>query len=190
MLSVSVVLLLAAAAILVGVVAAALGRGGELGHFAADAAPSDGRSLSPADIALSRPPAALFGYSQRITDEILGAAARTVTERDLEIARLRQQLAELRGPSGRPADAGPSPFGSAPVSGPPSPSGLSAGRPGTPGRAAPWMPVAGYRPASGGSPASRRPAPGESAAARPSAASSTGEEPADLWRPRTRAPDE
>lgn len=190
MLSVSVVLLLAAAAILVGVIAAALGRGGELGHFAADTVPYGDRRLSAADIALSRPPAALFGYSQRITDEILGAAARTVTERDLEIARLRQQLAELRGQAGRLAEAGPAPFGSGPVSGPAQPPGVPAGSLSPPGRAAASLPLAGYRPAIGGSLASRRPAQGESAAARPSPARSAGEEPADLWRPRTRGPDE
>jgi hypothetical protein len=204
MLSVSVVLLLAAAAILVGVVAAALGRGGELAHFAADTAPSDGRGLSAADIALNRPPAALFGYSQRITDEILGAAARTVTERDREIARLQWQVAELRRQAGGPAEAGPSASGPAAsasgpagasgpdyASGPPSRSGLPAAsaRP-LPGRAGLAHPLAWQRPQIGRSLASRRPAAGESAESRPPGGQAAAEEPADLWRPRTRASDE
>ncbi|HEY2549315.1 MAG TPA: hypothetical protein VGI64_01920 [Streptosporangiaceae bacterium] len=194
MLIVSVVLLLAAAAILVGVVAAALGRGGELGHFAADSSAPDDRQLSPADIALSRPPPALFGYSQRITDELLGAAARTVAERDMEIARLRRQLAELRGQAGEQAAASPPP-GSAPVTGPPWQFGLSAGRQApSPDQGDPAGPPAAQQPMAGRQAALRRSLPSRRAAAAESGASRPGrpaaDNPVDIWRPRSRTPDE
>lgn len=193
MLSVSVVLLLAAAAILVGVVAAALGRGGELGHFEADTAQPDDRQLSPADIALNRPPVALFGYSQRFTDEMLGAAARTVTERDMEIARLRRQLAELRGQAGEASEASPPP-GQAPVSGPSWQFGLSAGsqaasrREARQAQPAGQQPLAGQQAGLGRSLPSRRPAATENAAPRPGGAAA--DDPLDIWRPRSRTPDE
>jgi len=42
-----------------------------------------------------RPPAALWGYDMRSTDEALNMVARTVTDRDVEIAILRRQIADL-----------------------------------------------------------------------------------------------
>ena len=56
--------------------------------------------LTAADVAALRPPSALWGYNVQVTDEALGRIAQVVTERDVEIAVLRQQLAELRGASG------------------------------------------------------------------------------------------
>jgi hypothetical protein len=126
---VSVVLLIAAAAILGGVIVVALGRGGELASFAADASPFDRPNAvalqlnrahsSPvgtaADIAMIRPPWALFGYNTQVTDDVLGVLARTLTARDIEISSLRQQLADL----GIPADARPLPGGGGAAATPP-----------------------------------------------------------------------
>jgi hypothetical protein len=90
-----VVLLIVAVAILCGVVVVAMGRGGELARPAPDVRPLDGEIVTAADVALLRPPAALWGYDMRATDEALNMVARTVTERDVEIAILRRQIAEL-----------------------------------------------------------------------------------------------
>jgi hypothetical protein len=93
---VPLVLLLAAAAILGGVIVVAMGRGGELARFAGDVRPLDAEIMTAADVALLRPPAALWGYDMRATDAALNVVARTVTERDVEIATLRRQIAELQ----------------------------------------------------------------------------------------------
>lgn len=100
----SVVLLVVAAAILVGVVAVAAGRGGEMTEFSPDVRPLDGDIATAADVALLRPPGALWGYDRRSTDEALNLVARTVTERDVEIARLRRQIADLRPAGEKPPD--------------------------------------------------------------------------------------
>ena len=111
------VVLMAAAAILGGVTVVAMGRGGELARPAADVRPMDTDIVTAADVALLRPPAALWGYDKRATDEALDMIARTVTERDVEIASLRSQLAEMQsGKAGKRDQA----------------------EPGTAGRARPW----------------------------------------------------
>jgi hypothetical protein len=97
-----VVLLIVAVAILCGVVVVAMGRGGELARPAADVRPLDGEIVTAADVALLRPPAALWGYDMRATDEALNMVARTVTERDVEIAILRRQIAELEAAAKEP----------------------------------------------------------------------------------------
>jgi len=94
-----IVLIIAAVAILGGVIVVAIGRGGELAASAADVRPLDTDIVTAADVALLRPPAALWGYDMRATDDALNRVARTVTERDVEIADLRQQIADMR--SGR-----------------------------------------------------------------------------------------
>jgi hypothetical protein len=94
--SVPVILFLAAAAILGCVVLAALGMGGEMAAFPTDSAPLRMDEVTAADVALLRPPLALWGYSVPATEEALGAIARAVTVRDTEIAALRQELAGLQ----------------------------------------------------------------------------------------------
>jgi hypothetical protein len=107
-----VVLLIVAVAILCGVVVVAMGRGGELARSPADVRPLDGEIMTAADVVLLRPPAALWGYDKRATDEALNMVARTVTERDVEIAILRRQIAELEAASKDPwAPATPSAAG-------------------------------------------------------------------------------
>jgi hypothetical protein len=104
-LHVLVVLLVAAAVILGGVIAVALGRGGEMTEFSADVRPLDADIATAADVALLRPPLALWGYDKRSTDEALNLVARTVTERDVEITRLRRQIADLQWASQKRPDA-------------------------------------------------------------------------------------
>jgi hypothetical protein len=98
----TIVLIVLAVVIVGGVIAAAMGRGGELAGSGADVRPLDGDIVTAADVALLRPPAALWGYDMRATDEALNRVARTVTERDVEIAELRQQLADMRSAEPRP----------------------------------------------------------------------------------------
>lgn len=115
-------LILASAAILAGVVSVAIGRGGEMAEFAGDYPPCEADDLmTAADVALLRPPSALWGYNVQATDEALGRIAQVVTERDVEIAALRRQLAEQRAavtPAGTPP-AGVAPAGVAPAGAPP-----------------------------------------------------------------------
>jgi hypothetical protein len=100
---VPVLLLIAALAIAGGVVLAALGRAGEMAAFAGDAPPLDLGAVTATDIALLRPPMSLWGYNAQVTEEALRLIARSVTERDVEIAALRRDVAELRAGGERPA---------------------------------------------------------------------------------------
>ena len=96
--------------ILVGVFAVATGRGGELAYEHADHAPLDLGPVSATDVALLRPPTALWGYNMQVTDEALDRIARALRDRDIEIATLQRQLADLtHGQAQRVADhpAGP-----------------------------------------------------------------------------------
>jgi hypothetical protein len=90
------VLLVAAAAILGGVVVAALGRAGEMATFAGDTAPIELGEVSATDVALLRPPMSLWGYNAQATEDALRVIARSVTARDVEIATLRRELADLQ----------------------------------------------------------------------------------------------
>ena len=92
-----VVLLVTAVVILGGVVLAALGRVGEMATFASDTPPMDLDEVSATDVALLRPPMSLWGYNAQATEDALRVIARSVTARDVEIATLRRELADLRG---------------------------------------------------------------------------------------------
>jgi hypothetical protein len=92
---VPVVFLIAIVAVLVGIFFAATGRGGELSYEHADHAPLDLGPVSAADIALLRPPTALWGYSMQVTDEALDSIARAMRQRDVTIAFLQEQLAAM-----------------------------------------------------------------------------------------------
>ena len=93
-----ILLLLAGVVILAGVVGVAMGRGGEMAEFAMDYLPPD--VVTAADVAMLRPPSSLWGYNAQLTDEALSQIAQVISERDVEIAVLRQQLAELRSATG------------------------------------------------------------------------------------------
>jgi len=99
MLNVPVVMLVAVVAVLAGIVAVAVGRGGELAFFRADYAPLKLDEIAATDVVLFRPPMALWGYSVQATDEALNRIAEALTERDIEITALRQQVANLEASS-------------------------------------------------------------------------------------------
>jgi hypothetical protein len=107
MLNVPVVMLVAAAVVLAGVVYVATGRGGELAFFQADYAPLKMDEVTSTDVALLRPPTALWGYNMHATDEALSRIASAITERDIEISALQQQVADLEAAAGRPRGYGP-----------------------------------------------------------------------------------
>ncbi|MBG0815105.1 hypothetical protein [Planomonospora sp. ID82291] len=93
-----VVLVLAALAILAGVVLVATGRGGELKEFAPDvpplALPAAGQ-LTAVDFMALRLPVSLVGYHTQSVDETLQRAANALSERDTRIAVLEQRVSEL-----------------------------------------------------------------------------------------------
>jgi hypothetical protein len=94
-------MILVAVAILVGVFFVATGRGGELAYEQADHAPLDLGPVSATDVALLRPPTALWGYNMQVTDEALEKIAQAIRDRDVTIVFLQQRLADL---TTRPAD--------------------------------------------------------------------------------------
>lgn len=158
MLTVPVLLFLAGAVILVGVVAVAMGRGGEMAEFAGDyLPPTMDDMVTASDVASVRPPSALWGYNVRVTDEAFSRIAQVVTERDVEIAVLRQQLADLRSATG----SQPSPTAelrAAPGTGTGPRPARPAG-PGGPGTVRPEPGSAGPEPAAGSSePGGKHPA--------------------------------
>lgn len=90
--TVAFVIVLAAGAILAGVVVVAMGRGGELARdHPAEPAAMDFRTWS--DVASYRPPGALLGYHPAATEYALAQVARAIAERDAEIDLLRRRLA-------------------------------------------------------------------------------------------------
>jgi hypothetical protein len=90
---VPVLFLIAIVVVLVGIFFAATGRGGELSREPADHAPLDLGPVSAADVALLRPPTAMWGYNMQVTDEALDQIARAMRERDVTISYLQDQLA-------------------------------------------------------------------------------------------------
>ena len=96
---VPVLMVLVVIVILVGVFFVATGRGGELAYEQADHAPLDLGPVSATDVALLRPPTALWGYNMQVTDEALERIAQAVRDRDVTIAFLQQRLADLTAPA-------------------------------------------------------------------------------------------
>ena len=88
-------MILVAVVILVGVFFAATGRGGELAYEHPDYAPLDLGPVGATDVALMRPPTALWGYNMQVTDEALERIAQAIRDRDVTIAFLQQRLADL-----------------------------------------------------------------------------------------------
>lgn len=120
MTGVYVVLLLAAIAILGGVVAVAMGRGGEITLVRRDLPDVRFRIRTPADVAMLRLPVGLLGYQEHATGDALRAVAMLLHERDMEISRLRAQVRDL----GEPAHPGPdATAGTADAAGQPGPGG-------------------------------------------------------------------
>src|SRR5579863_1984865 len=90
-------MLLAAAAVLGGVVVVAMGRGGELALFDRDAPVRVFRLASPGEVATLKLPFGLIGYQTRAAGEALVAAANLLAKRDAEIAALRREIWRLGG---------------------------------------------------------------------------------------------
>jgi hypothetical protein len=153
---VQAVLLVAALVILGGVVLAALGRVGEMATFASDTPPMDLDEVSATDVALLRPPMSLWGYNAQATEDALRVIARSVTARDVEIATLRRELADLRRNTGNAQATRTGPVPATAASRPPDP--LAAYRPPAPAAESP--PPA---------PAAESPPPAPAAESRPTA---------------------
>jgi hypothetical protein len=94
------VLLAAAAAILTGVVAVAMGWGGQQAVWSRDLPAFPLLPSTAYEIAALRLPENLFGYQVEATDEVLAAIAGLVADRDAEIARLRDELHAARSRTG------------------------------------------------------------------------------------------
>jgi hypothetical protein len=88
-------LLIAGVVIVAAVVVVAAGRGGELSRERPDYAPLDIGPVSATDVALLRPPAALWGYNIQVTDEAMERIAEAVRERDVRIVALEQLVTDL-----------------------------------------------------------------------------------------------
>jgi hypothetical protein len=90
-------MLIAILVVLGGIVAVALGRGGELSQEPPDFAPMDMGPVSATDVVLLRPPTALWGYNMQVTDDALERIAASIRERDVRIVALEQRVADLAG---------------------------------------------------------------------------------------------
>jgi len=88
-------LLAAAVAILTGVVAVAMGWGGEMVAARRDLPATPLSATTASDVAMLRLPAGLFGYQREATDSALEEISCLVASRDGEIARLREEVWRL-----------------------------------------------------------------------------------------------
>jgi hypothetical protein len=89
------VLLAAAVGILAGVVAVAMGSGGELGISRRDLPVIPPRIRTASDVARLRLPLGLFGYQAESADQVLDLLAGRLAEQDAEITRLREKVQGL-----------------------------------------------------------------------------------------------
>ncbi|GAA4944324.1 hypothetical protein GCM10023224_29100 [Streptomonospora halophila] len=99
---ISVLIALAAVAVLAGVAFVVMGKGGELARFEADHPPLDlpaDRPLSGSDVSRVLLPLSLWGYHVRAVDDVLRRVVGALSERDARIADLERRLQE----TGRPA---------------------------------------------------------------------------------------
>jgi hypothetical protein len=96
-------------AVVAGVVFVARGRGGELSVERNDYLELELGPATATDIALLRPPMALWGYNMQATDEALDRIAASIRDRDVRIVALEQLVTDLsREPSAQPLS---SPYG-------------------------------------------------------------------------------
>ena len=90
-------------AVVAGAVLIARGRGGELSVERNDYLELELGPVSATDIALLRPPMALWGYNMQATDETLDRIAASIRERDVRIVALEQLVTDLsREPAAQP----------------------------------------------------------------------------------------
>lgn len=93
------VLIVAGVAVLITILALAVGMGGEMGGTHPDHPPlslPERQALAGTDVALLRLPVGLIGYHVSITNEALRRIAAELSERDTRIAVLEQRLVEAR----------------------------------------------------------------------------------------------
>lgn len=138
MLVVPFVLLAAAMAILGGVVAIAMGRGGELTLFRRDVPAKRFWLRSAADVALLRLPIGFFGYQEQVTSDVLRDIVGLLASQEAEIASLRDEVWRLSAQVGTgsvPVGTGSLPVGTGSV--PVEPGGGVADRDGAPGQSLP-----------------------------------------------------
>jgi hypothetical protein len=89
--------------VVAGVVLIARGRGGELSVERNDYLELELGPVSATDIALLRPPMALWGYNMQATDEAMDRIAASIRDRDVRIVALEQLVTDLsREPSAQP----------------------------------------------------------------------------------------
>lgn len=100
-------LLLAAAAIIAGVVVVAMGRGGELALGPRDLPLTATELRTPDDVALVRLPLAPLGFQVQATAEALASAARLLAAREAELSALRAELRQLKPDECRPDEYRP-----------------------------------------------------------------------------------
>jgi hypothetical protein len=85
------------------VVLVARGRGGELSVERGDYRELELGPVSATDIALLRPPMALWGYNMQATDEAMDRIAASIRDRDIRIVALEQLVTDLsREPAAQP----------------------------------------------------------------------------------------
>lgn len=93
--------------VIVAVVLVAMGRGDGLSVERGDYLQLDLGPVSATDVALLRPPAALWGYNMQATDEAMEQIAESIRERDVRIVALEQLVTDL---SREPAQPLSSPY--------------------------------------------------------------------------------
>jgi hypothetical protein len=95
--------------VLAAVVLVAMGHGGELSAERSDYLQLELGPVSATDVALLRPPSALWGYNMQATDEAMDRVAESIRERDVRIVALEQLVTDLtREPAAPPLS---SPYG-------------------------------------------------------------------------------
>jgi hypothetical protein len=81
--------------VVAGTVLVARGRGGELSVERSDHLELELGPVSATDIALLRPPTALWGYDMQATDEAMDRIAASIRDRDIRIVALEQLVTDL-----------------------------------------------------------------------------------------------
>ena len=81
--------------VVAGATLVARGRGGELSVERSDYRDIELGPVSATDIALLRPPMALWGYNMQATDEAMDRIAASIRDRDIRIVALEQLVTDL-----------------------------------------------------------------------------------------------
>lgn len=95
--TVTILLIVAAGAVLAGIAVVSTGHGGELAEPFPDRVPElaelvAGGTVTPGDLEQVRFPTGFWGYPPRQVDDVLDRATRALAERDARISDLEQRL--------------------------------------------------------------------------------------------------